>query len=107
MQALAAGGAFGAFGHLPAWSQETLVAARTGTPPELRGPNFDLTLAETTVNFDGRTGIATTINGRVGDSAQKSDPSVKTQIAKTKIRLAPKWSANHPDAGMTRAVVSM
>jgi CopA family copper-resistance protein len=63
MQALAAGGAFGAFGHLPAWSQETLVAARTGTPPELRGPNFDLTLAETTVNFDGRTGIATTING--------------------------------------------
>jgi len=29
----------------------------------LRGPVFDLTLAETRVDFDGRTGIATTING--------------------------------------------
>ena len=63
MRALAVGGALGALGHMPAWSQDVLVAARTGTPPELRGPDFDLTLAETTVDFDGRTGIATTING--------------------------------------------
>ena len=63
MQALAAGGALGALGQIPAWSQDGLTAARTGTPPELRGPDFELTLAETTVNFDGRTGMATTING--------------------------------------------
>ena len=63
MQALAVGGALGAIGAVPAWSQVALPAARTGTPSELRGPNFDLTLAETSVNFDGRRGIATTING--------------------------------------------
>ena len=63
MQALVAGGALGAIGDVPAWSQVALPAARTGTPSELRGPSFDLTLAETSVNFDGRRGIATTING--------------------------------------------
>ncbi len=63
MQALVAGSAWGVFGPVPAWSQDALPAARTGTPPDLRGPNFDLTLAETSVNFDGRHGIATTING--------------------------------------------
>ena len=60
LQSLVAGGALGA---LPAWAQQNLPAARTGAPPELRGPVFDLVLSETHVDFDGRTGIATTVNG--------------------------------------------
>ena len=64
LRALAAGTALGTLdAALPAWALQDLPAARTGTPPELRGPVFDLTLAETRVDFDGRTGIATTING--------------------------------------------
>lgn len=64
LQALAAGGALGALGlgASPTWAQ-TLPAARIGTPPALRGPDFELTLDYTAVDFDGRHGIATTING--------------------------------------------
>lgn len=62
-QILAMYGTLGALAPAASWAQSDLPAARTGTPPELRGPQFDLTLAETSVNFDGRTGIATTING--------------------------------------------
>lgn len=62
LQALAALGAGGAGTALPAWAQ-LLPAARTGTPPELRGPNFELTMDYTAVDFDGRRGIATTLNG--------------------------------------------
>jgi CopA family copper-resistance protein len=35
----------------------------TGTPPELKGTEFDLTIARTPVNFTGKPGLATTING--------------------------------------------
>ncbi len=35
----------------------------TGSPPELRGTEFDLQIAETMVNFTGSTRPATTING--------------------------------------------
>ncbi|HRN76517.1 copper resistance system multicopper oxidase [Ottowia sp.] len=63
LQALAALGAGGAAGTaLPAWAQ-LLPAALTGTPPELRGPNFELTMDYTAIDFDGRRGIATTLNG--------------------------------------------
>ena len=62
LQALAALGAGGAGTALPAWAQ-LLPAARTGTPPELRRPNFELTMDYTAVDFDGRRGIATTLNG--------------------------------------------
>ena len=66
LRALAAGGALGALdAALPAWALQDLPAARTGTPPELRGTVFELTLAESRVDFDGRTGIATTINGHL------------------------------------------
>jgi FtsP/CotA-like multicopper oxidase with cupredoxin domain len=58
LRALAAGTALGTLdAALPAWALQDLPAAHTGTPPELRGPVFDLTLAETRVDFDGRTGI--------------------------------------------------
>lgn len=63
MQVLAASGALTALGSAAAWVPPGLPAARTGTPPELRGPDFDLVLGEATVDFDGRSGIATTING--------------------------------------------
>ena len=46
----------------PAWAQQ-LPAARTGTPPELRGTEFDLVIDTTRVDFDGRAGVATTVNG--------------------------------------------
>ena len=63
LQSLAALGATGALGAgLPAWAQQ-LPAARTGTPPELRGTEFDLVIDTTRVDFDGRAGIATTVNG--------------------------------------------
>ncbi|QTD46535.1 copper resistance system multicopper oxidase [Ottowia testudinis] len=54
--------ALGSTAALPAWAQ-ALPAARTGTPPELRGPHFELTMDYTSVDFDGRRGIATTLNG--------------------------------------------
>jgi CopA family copper-resistance protein len=37
----------------------------TGTPPVLRGTEFDLTIAEALVNFTGTPGVATTINGSI------------------------------------------
>ena len=47
----------------PAWATQGMLPARTGAPPELRGPVFNLLLDETRVDFDGRTGVATTVNG--------------------------------------------
>jgi FtsP/CotA-like multicopper oxidase with cupredoxin domain len=44
------------------WAQQA-VATATGTAPVLRGTEFDLTVAETAVNFTGRPRLATTING--------------------------------------------
>ena len=60
LQSFAGLGAIAALG--PGWAQQ-LPAARTGTPPELRGTEFDLVIDTTRVNFDGRAGIATTVNG--------------------------------------------
>ncbi len=37
----------------------------TGTAPELRGTEFDLTIAQTPVNYTGRPRLATTINGSI------------------------------------------
>jgi CopA family copper-resistance protein len=47
----------------PAWSQPALTA--TGTPPVLSGTEFDLTIAETPVNYTGEPRMATTINGSI------------------------------------------
>ena len=44
----------------PTWAQQPTA---TGTPQVLSGTEFDLTVAETPVNFTGVRGIATTING--------------------------------------------
>jgi len=46
-----------------AWGQGPQTA--TGTPPVLSGTTFDLTIAETAVNFTGQPGVATTINGSI------------------------------------------
>jgi len=40
-------------------------ATETGTPPVLSGTEFDLTIAETPVNFTGAPRMATTINGSI------------------------------------------
>ena len=48
----------------PGWAQET-AATSTGTAPVLSGTEFDLTVAETAVNFTGRPRLATTINGSI------------------------------------------
>jgi CopA family copper-resistance protein len=50
-------------GIRPAWGQAAQTA--TGTPPVLAGTEFDLTIAETPVNFTGVPGMATTINGSI------------------------------------------
>jgi len=47
----------------PAWSQTAQTA--TGTPPVLSGTEFNLTVAETAVNFTGEPRLATTINGSI------------------------------------------
>ena len=46
---------------LPALGQT--LATATGSPAVLTGSTFDLTIAETPVNFTGKRGFATTING--------------------------------------------
>ncbi|MFB3086896.1 MAG: copper resistance system multicopper oxidase [Acidiferrobacterales bacterium] len=48
----------------PVWSQEAAVSA-TGPAQVLRGTEFDLTIAETPVNFTGVLRMATTINGSI------------------------------------------
>jgi CopA family copper-resistance protein len=47
----------------PAYGQPAATA--TGTPPVLSGTEFDLTIAETPVNFTGKPRMATTINGSI------------------------------------------
>ncbi len=70
LQGLAAGGVM--LGLAPApliapWSRAARAAegTHTGTPPVLSGTEFDLTVAETPVNFTGRPRLATTINGSI------------------------------------------
>ncbi len=65
IQGLAAGGVLlGVSPWLrPAWAQVTDTA--TGSAPVLSGTEFDLTIAETPVNFTGRPRLATTINGSI------------------------------------------
>jgi CopA family copper-resistance protein len=65
LEGLAAGGVLltGAHGIRPAFGQGA--ATTTGTPPALSGTEFDLTVAETPVNFTGAPRMATTINGSI------------------------------------------
>lgn len=65
LEGLAAGGVLlsGAHGMRPAFAQGA--ATTTGTPPVLSGREFDLTIAETPVNFTGAPRMATTINGSI------------------------------------------
>lgn len=67
LQGLAAGGVLlGLSPWLrPAWASGRIEATATGTPPVLRGTQFDLVIAETPVNFTGRPRLATTINGSI------------------------------------------
>ena len=66
VQGLAAGGLL--FGlmplYKPAWAAEPSQTA-TGSAPVLSGREFDLTIAETAVNFTGAPRMATSINGSI------------------------------------------
>ncbi|MBI3569824.1 MAG: copper resistance system multicopper oxidase [Gammaproteobacteria bacterium] len=65
LQGLTAGGVL--LGVSP-WLRPVLARADdtvTGNIPVLRGTEFDLTIAETPVNFTGRSRLATTINGSI------------------------------------------
>ncbi|HIP52826.1 MAG TPA: twin-arginine translocation signal domain-containing protein, partial [Chromatiales bacterium] len=66
IQGVVAGGAILGLAPLrnPVWAQQT-AATVTGTPPVLTGTEFDLTIAETAVNFTGAPRMATTINGSI------------------------------------------
>jgi len=67
VQGLVAGGVIGALGGLAqgAWAHGggSHPHAGSGTAPVLSGTEFDLVIAESAVNFTGKPGIATTING--------------------------------------------
>lgn len=65
LEGLAAGGVLltSARSIRPAFGQGA--ATTTGTPPVLSGTEFDLTIAETPVNFTGVPRVATTINGSI------------------------------------------
>lgn len=65
VQGLATGGVlFGISGwSLPGWTQNSAKAGLS--VPELRGTEFDLTIAETPANFTGNPRIATAINGSI------------------------------------------
>ena len=47
-----------------AWARQ-VGATVTGMAPVLSGTQFDLTIAETAVNFTGKPRIATTVNGSI------------------------------------------
>ncbi|WP_367395229.1 copper resistance system multicopper oxidase [Cupriavidus sp. Agwp_2] len=66
VQGLAAGGVMAGLAGLggSAWAQSDAPRrAGYGTAPVLRGTEFDLVIAESAVNFTGKPGVATTING--------------------------------------------
>lgn len=65
IQGLAAGGVLLGLSPWPkpAWARVTETA--TGSAPVLTGTEFDLTIAETPVNFTGSPRMATTINGSI------------------------------------------
>jgi len=65
LQGLAAGGVLlGASGLIkPAWAREESAGTATGTVQVLSGTEFNLTIAETPVNFTGASRLATTVNG--------------------------------------------
>ena len=65
LQGLAAGGVLlGAADWIkPAWAQRAASGTEGGTAPVLSGSEFDLTIAETPVNFTGAPRLATTVNG--------------------------------------------
>ena len=66
LQGLAAGGVLlGTAPWLQALAAQDAGRTATGTPPILRGTEFDLTIAESPVNFTGRARMATTINGSI------------------------------------------
>ncbi len=66
LQGLAAGGILLGLSpwSRPAWAREA-VGTASGTAKVLSGTEFDLTIAETAVNFTGAPRLATTINGSI------------------------------------------
>jgi len=62
---LAAGGVLLGAPWLGTASARPAGSTASGTAPVLTGPEFDLTIAETAVNFTGRPRMATTINGSI------------------------------------------
>jgi len=67
IQGLAAGGAVLGMPSLlkPVWAGEAAGSTATGMAPVLTGTEFNLTIAETAVNFTGTPRMATTINGSI------------------------------------------
>ncbi len=67
VQGLVAGGVLGALPTLStgAWAQtgDYPRTTRGGTAPVLKGTEFDLVIGESAVNYTGKPGVATTING--------------------------------------------
>jgi len=66
VQGLATSGAMLGLSSLlsPAWAQQ-VAETKTGMAPVLSGTEFNLTIAETAVNYTGKPRMATTINGSI------------------------------------------
>lgn len=65
IQGLASGAVLGLSPSIDAVWAGVAAETATGTAPVLSGTEFDLTVAETAVNFTGRPRMATTINGSI------------------------------------------
>ncbi|MEQ1591389.1 MAG: copper resistance system multicopper oxidase [Thiobacillaceae bacterium] len=65
VQGLAAGGLLLGLPSLASRAWAAVTDTVTGSAPVLKGTEFDLTIAETPVNFTGRPRMATTINGSI------------------------------------------
>jgi len=65
LQGLAAGGVMAGFSPWIAAAARNETPTAVGTAPVLSGTEFDLTIAETAVNFTGHPRMATTINGAI------------------------------------------
>ncbi|MBC3879506.1 copper resistance system multicopper oxidase [Undibacterium sp. FT79W] len=92
VQGLVAGGVLTGLSGFPSLAlagMDVPAATKTGSGPELRGSSFDLVIAETPVNFTGKTVMATTINGSLpGPTLRMREGDTVTIRVTNKLREA-------------------
>ena len=90
VQGLASGGAIATLGLWPGATR----SAPPGTVPELVGPEFDLAIGHSPVDFTGRARLATTVNGSLpGPTLRFREGQTVTLRVANRLREA--WSSIH------------